>query len=171
MIFATLSKGNRLLAIIYHRERLLITQFTTINTMVNQLQGRGTLLVMLYKENTKIPGHLSLSAHYPNFEGLYQRVQFNNRSLPPASAVEVIETEPFVCLCVCVCVCQLVSTLTAERINVRSRTLAQGLPLMKSWTSFMVKVKDQGHQIKKRDVYDFLASVPGYKMLAYSMTL
>ena len=31
------------------------------------IKGRGTLLVMLYKENTKILGHLSLSPHYPNF--------------------------------------------------------------------------------------------------------
>ena len=66
--------------------------------------------------------------------------------LPPASAVEVIETEPFVCLCVCVC--QLVSTLTAERIDLRSRNLAQGLTLIKSWRSLMVKVKGQGHQVK-----------------------
>ena len=35
----------------------------------------------------------------------------------------------------------------------------------------MVKVKGQGHQVKKRDVYDFLASVPVYKMLAYGVTL
>ncbi len=35
--------------------------------------------------------------------------------LPPTSAVEVIKTEPFVC--VCVCVCQCVGTLKAERID------------------------------------------------------
>ncbi len=30
----------------------------------------------------------------------------------------------------------------------------------------MVKVKGQGHQVKKSEVYDFLASVPVYKKLA-----
>ncbi len=74
-------------------------------------------------------------------------------------------------MCVCVCVCQFVNTLTTERIEVWSRNLTHGLTLMKSQTSLMVKVKGQGHQVKKRDVYDFLASVPVYKMVAYGVTL
>ena len=48
-----------------------------------------------------------------------------------------------VCVSVCLCVCQLVSTLTAERIDILSRNLAQGLTLMESWTSLMVNVKGQ----------------------------
>ena len=49
--------------------------------------------------------------------------------LPPASAVEVIETEPFVCVCVCecVCVCLFVSALTAEPFDIWSQNLVQGL--------------------------------------------
>ncbi len=35
----------------------------------------------------------------------------------------------------------------------------------------MVKIKGQGHQVKKRNDYDFLPSVPLCKMLAYSGTL
>ena len=73
----------------------------------------------------------------------------------------------------CVCVCQFVNTLMTERIDVRSRNLAQGLTLIKSWTSLMVKVIGQRSRSpgQKRDVYDFLASVPVYKMLAYVVTL
>ena len=38
--------------------------------------------------------------------------------LPPASVVAVIESVPFVCLSVCLFVCQLVSALTAKRIDI-----------------------------------------------------
>ncbi len=69
-------------------------------------------------------------------------------SLPPASAVEVIKTEPSVCLSV--------STLTAEPFGVRSQNLAQGLTLIISRTSSKVKVKGQGHKVKKRHFQDFL---------------
>ncbi len=41
---------------------------------------------------------------------------------------------------VSVCVCQCVGTLTAERIDVRSQNLVQGLTLMTSLGSLMVKV-------------------------------
>ena len=75
-----------------------------------------------------------------------------------------METEPFVC--VCVCLCQLVSTLMAERIDVRTQNLVQGSTLIKSWTSLMVKVTRS-----KNVMSDFLASVPVYKMLACSVTL
>ncbi len=71
--------------------------------------------------------------------------------LPPASAVEVIEMEPFVCLCVCVCL--FVSALTAEPFNIWSRNLVQRLALIISRTSLPVKVimvKGQGHEVKKR---------------------
>ncbi len=36
-------------------------------------------------------------------------------SLPPASAVEVIESEPCVCVCVCVCVCLCVCEHSPDR--------------------------------------------------------
>ncbi len=48
---------------------------------------------------------------------------------------------------VCVCVCQSVSTLTAELFDVRSPNLVQGLILITSRTSSMVKVKGQGHPV------------------------
>ena len=59
--------------------------------------------------------------------------------LPPASAVEVIETEPSVCVSVCPCV----NTLTAEPIDVRSQNLVHGLTLMTSRTGSMFKVIGQ----------------------------
>ena len=62
-------------------------------------------------------------------------------SLPPAAVVEVIETEPFVCL--------FVSALTAEPIDIWSRNLVHGLTLIISQTSLLVKVIGQGHKVKK----------------------
>ena len=56
--------------------------------------------------------------------------------LPPASAVEVIKTEPSVCVSVCVSV----SVLTAEPFDIRSRNLVQGLTLIIPWRSLKVKV-------------------------------
>ncbi len=60
------------------------------------------------------------------------------------SAVEVIKTEPLVC----VCVCQFVSTLMAERFDVQSQNLVQTLTFMTSWTSMMVKVIGQRSKVK-----------------------
>ena len=79
-------------------------------------------------------------------------------SLPPASAVEVIETVPSVCLCV--------NTLRAEALDIWSGNLVQGLTLMISRTRLMVKVKGQGHKVKKGDVNNFPISVTGCTMLA-----
>ncbi len=47
------------------------------------------------------------------------------------------------CVYVCVSVCQCVGTLTAERIDVRSQNFVQGLTLMTSRGSLMVKVIGQ----------------------------
>ena len=82
--------------------------------------------------------------------------------LPPASAVEIIEMEPFVCVCVCVCVCVwvgvclFVSALTAEPFDIWSRDLVQGLTLIISRTSLLVKVIGQGHEVKKKLFPGFL---------------
>ena len=54
-------------------------------------------------------------------------------------------TNRAVCLCVCLCV----STLTAGQIDVRSKNLVQGLTLMTSQMSLMVKVIGQGHLVEK----------------------
>ena len=54
-------------------------------------------------------------------------------------------------MCVCVSVCQCVGTLTAERFEVHSQNLAQGLTLMTSRGSLMVKVKGQGHPVEKHN--------------------
>ncbi len=59
------------------------------------------------------------------------------RFLPPASAVEVSKTEPSVCVSVCV------GTLKAERIDVWSQNLVQGLTLMTSRRRSMFKVIGQ----------------------------
>ncbi len=48
-----------------------------------------------------------------------------------------------VCVCVCVCVCASVSALTADPFDIWSRNLVQGLTLMTSWTSLLVKVIGQ----------------------------
>ena len=56
--------------------------------------------------------------------------------------VEVIKTEPSVCVCLSV------STLTAEPFGVRSWNLVQVLTLIISWTSSKVKVIGQGHPVK-----------------------
>ncbi len=61
--------------------------------------------------------------------------------LPPASAVEVIETEPFVCLSVCMCL--FVSALTAEPFDTWSRNLVEGLTLIIS-----DEFAGQGHRSK-----------------------
>ena len=90
--------------------------------------------------------------------------------LPPASAVEVIKTVPSVCVCVCLSVCLFVSALTAEPFDIGSRNLAQGLTVMISWTSSMVKVKGQGHQVKKRDFLDFVIWVSRCQTQAYGVT-
>ncbi len=85
----------------------------------------------------------------------------------PRERSKFIKTESFVG------VCQFVSTLMAERIDVRSWNLTQE----SSWPWWNLgwvidgQVKGQGHKVKKRDVYDILASVPVYKMLAYVVTL
>ncbi len=78
-------------------------------------------------------------------------------SLPPASVVEVIGTVPSVCVCVSVSLS--VSALTAEPFEVWSRYLVQGLTMMTSWTSSMVKVLGQSHQVKKM-------SFPGFPYLS-----
>ena len=70
------------------------------------------------------------------------------------------------CLSVCVCV----SVCEHSRNWMDWRTITK-FDLIKSQTSSMVRVEGQGHQVKKRDVYDFLTSVPVYKMLAYGATL
>ena len=46
-------------------------------------------------------------------------------------------------VCVCVCVCLFVSALTAEPLNIWSRNLVQGLTLIISRTSLLVKVIGQ----------------------------
>ena len=65
--------------------------------------------------------------------------------------------------------CLCVGTLTAEPFEISSRYLVQGLTLIISWTSSMVKVK--GRQVKKSYFHDFLVWVPGYKTLAYGVML
>ncbi len=93
--------------------------------------------------------------------------------LPPASAVEVIETVLSVCVCVCVCVCPCVSALAAEPFDIWSQNLVQGMNLMISWMSLMVKVKGQRSRSPdpKSDSHDFLIWVSGYKTLPYRLTL
>ena len=61
-----------------------------------------------------------------------------------------------VCVCECVCVCVFVSALTAESFDIWSPNLVQGLTLIISRTSVLVKVKDQGHDVQKRHFQDFL---------------
>ena len=104
-------------------------------------------------------------------------------SLPPFIFTSHVSDRGYkngtVCLCVCVCVCQFVNTLTTERINVQWCTVTKsdtGIYLDKIPDEFAgqgerSKVKGQGRQVKKRDVYDFLVSVPVYNMLAYCVTL
>ncbi len=65
--------------------------------------------------------------------------------LPPASAVEVIESVPSVC----VCVCPSVNALTAERLDVLTQNLVSGCSWSMPWMSLMAKVKGQGRQLKK----------------------
>ncbi len=52
-------------------------------------------------------------------------------------------------MCVCVCVCASVSALMAEPFDIWSQNLVQGLTLMTSRMSLLVKVKGQGHEVKK----------------------
>ena len=50
--------------------------------------------------------------------------------------------------CFRVSVCQLVSALMAKPLDIRTRKLVEGLSLIKSGTSILVKVIGQGHEIK-----------------------
>ena len=95
-------------------------------------RDQDDLLVLLTDQDAK------LKTYRDRLRELGEKVSL---SLPPASAVEVIETELSVCLCVSVCPC--VNTLTAELIDVQSQTLVQGLTLMTSRTSSMFTVIGQ----------------------------
>ena len=53
------------------------------------------------------------------------------------------------CVSVCLSVCQCANAPMAEAIDVWSQNLVQGLTFVTSWTSLMVKVKGQGHQVEK----------------------
>ena len=82
--------------------------------------------------------------------------------LPPSSRVEVIYTEPFLC------VFQFVSTLTVEQIV---RKFDTGVDLYQISDKFDGQGQRSRAPGKKCDVYDILTSVPVYKMLAYGVTL
>ncbi len=49
------------------------------------------------------------------------------------------------------CVCLSVAALTAEPFDVKTHNLVDALTLIISRMSLKVKVKGQGHQVKKRD--------------------
>ena len=70
-----------------------------------------------------------------------------------------------VCGCVCLSVCPCVNTLSVEPIDILSQNLVQGLTLMISWKSLMVKVVGKSSRSlgQKWDFYDFLDCVQGYK--------
>ncbi len=74
-------------------------------------------------------------------EGGAKNVDICQELLPPTSAVEVINTEP--CVCVRPCVCLSVSALMAKPCCIWSRNLVQGLAMIISWTSSKVKVIGQ----------------------------
>ena len=61
----------------------------------------------------------------------------SNQLVPQVLGVEVIKTEPSVCVCVSV------SILMAEPFGVQSRNLVHGLTLIISWTSWMGMVIGQ----------------------------
>ena len=71
----------------------------------------------------------------------------------------------------CVCVYPSVSAFMAELFgHIWSRNSVQGLTLIISWTSLMVKVKGQGHQVKNMMSMVFWFERTYIKNLAYGVT-
>ena len=67
--------------------------------------------------------------------------------------------------CVCVSVRPCVNTLTAEAFDIWLQNLVQGLTMNISWTSSLVKVKGQCHQVKNMISMFFLVWVSKHKTL------
>ena len=67
-------------------------------------------------------------------------------------------------MCVCVSVCLSVSALTAEPFDVRSRNLVQGLTLIISWMSSMVKVIGQRSRSPNKTSFQTHFSMDSYMM-------
>ncbi len=91
---------------------------------------------------------------------MFYNFRIKPQFLLPVSVVEVIELVLCVSLSVCLS-CQLVSTLMAKPFEVWTPNLVQALTLRISRPSLIVKVKGQGHHIKKRDFWQFILVVLG----------
>ena len=90
-----------------------ITFYSSTDPNLEDNLLRKVVLVGVWRGNCGICTSGNLSSHHTDDSVDSQHLQL----LPPASAVEVIESEP--CFSVCVSVCLSVSTLTAEPFDLR----------------------------------------------------